>query len=357
MLLREFLADRAECSPEVEIATRNLSLLEAETASRGLDPSGAGYANGVCMAEETPESRGNVWPFVGATSSVMARYIDDQVIAVAVNLMLGQLVLGLEGQGNTISVPLSYVSDPGDILPMWPVETDRAAALAKVEEWRPHMRSLGLTPVVLYEGPGGFLWPTHIGPRTAPRIWAVYPAAFEQARQDALATRDAFVQLAFWYVMARFPVRTRTSPREAPAPRAVPSTAAAADVIEGFTAAETAVIREAQSVMGSSRFATIRAAHAAGNNATVTIGGRVIQYQADFTYAEAMTLGREGFVMGPRAFVSEAETARTVLHELHRLHMSSVVRTGTASAASAAQTTRDAWSFAEEAWRIVLGAQ
>ena len=57
--------------------------------------------------------------------------------------------------------------------------------------------------------------------------------------------------------------------------------------------------------------------------------------------------------MGPKAFVSEDEAIRTVLHELHRLHTSSVVAEGAADATSAARTTRSAMDFANAAWQSV----
>ena len=48
--------------------------------------------------------------------------------------------------------------------------------------------------------------------------------------------------------------------------------------------------------------------------------GRAIQYEADFTYANAMTLGEaNGFVLGPGAFASPLETASTIAQELFRL--------------------------------------
>ncbi len=353
-LLQEFLRDREECSVEIEVATQNLRLLEGEVVGRGLESSDGSADEFSCFQEEEPEAEGNVWPFVGASAPVVERYIDNHVTSLAVNLMLGQLVLGIEGREERINALLTDVDDSGgEVLPIWPVVENRAAAMAIVTEWEPHTRPRNLKPVVVFEGTAGLLWPTHIGPRTTPRIWSVYPAAMEEALQGIEATRDAFVQLAFWYVGARYPVRTRTSPATAPARTTAPA-AAAADIVEGFSAAETVVIREAQGILGSSEFATIRAAHAAGETTSVTVGGRLIQYQADFTYAEAMTLGREGFVMGPRAFVSEAEATRTVLHELHRLNFSSVVATGEASAAAAGQTTRAAWTFAEEAWQAVF---
>ncbi|MCA8952139.1 MAG: DUF4157 domain-containing protein [Planctomycetes bacterium] len=311
-------------------------------------------AVGPRSAAEEQDEPTNTWPFAGATAERVASYVDTNATGVAVNLVSGRLLVGVGGQSASLSVPLGDVdsSDP-EILPLWPEQDSRAAAATLAAEWRDVATSTGHEPVAVYRGPGGLLWPTRITPRTTPRIWSVYPAALASARTDVGATRDTFVDLLFWYVGARMPVRTAPE-APPPAPRTATSATIAADVIAGFTAQETAVIREAQGILSSSEFAAIRAAHQAGETTSVTIGGRLIQYEAEFTYAEAMTLGQEGFVMGPRAFADEAEVAKTLLHELHRLHTSTVVATGSANATTAAQTTRSAFEFAEAAWRLLM---
>jgi len=115
-----------------------------------------------------------------------------------------------------------------------------------------------------------------------------------------------------------------------------------------FSAAERAIIREATSILTSSEFAALRAAHAAGQSLTVNIGGRVVQYEAGWAYAEGMSLAEiNGFLLGPRAFASPAELARTVAHELYRLQSGTL---GYAEAgAYATRTTQAAFEFAQRA--------
>jgi hypothetical protein len=107
-------------------------------------------------------------------------------------------------------------------------------------------------------------------------------------------------------------------------------------------------------MLESGEFAAIRAAHAAGQNATVNIAECVVQYEAGYTYGEAMTLAEDnGFVMGPRAFASAAETARTIAHELFRLESGTL---GYAEAGSyAREATRAALDFAERAGAYIAG--
>jgi hypothetical protein len=121
-----------------------------------------------------------------------------------------------------------------------------------------------------------------------------------------------------------------------------------------FSAAERALISEARALLSSAGFAEIRAAHAAGQNAIVNIGGRTVQYEATYTYSQAMTIGEaNAFVLGPRAFASPLETAKTIGHELFRL------QSGTLGYAEAGQYSRvatdAAYGFAERAGSYILG--
>jgi hypothetical protein len=113
-------------------------------------------------------------------------------------------------------------------------------------------------------------------------------------------------------------------------------------------AAESAMIREASSILRSNEFQAIRLAQAAGEDLTTTIGGRVVQYQANLTYAQAMTLREvNGFVMGSRAFSSPPETARAVSQELYRLQ-SGTLGVGQVGS-NATDATRAAFGFAQRA--------
>jgi hypothetical protein len=120
--------------------------------------------------------------------------------------------------------------------------------------------------------------------------------------------------------------------------------------IHAFTQAETAIINEARQILSSAEFAQLRAAKEAGQTLRVTINGRTIQYEAGapwsgFTWAE-----QRGFVLGDEAFASEAELSKTVLHELHRLTIGTIVPGGSISVASpTAKETLAAYQFAEKA--------
>jgi hypothetical protein len=122
---------------------------------------------------------------------------------------------------------------------------------------------------------------------------------------------------------------------------------AARGVIRGFSASELAIIDEARGILGSSELATLRAAHAVGESATVHIGGRVIQYEPGFPYSGMTNFGEGGFVLGRHAFSSSSELGETLLHELHRL-LTSASSSGV-SASLAARETAAAASFAKRA--------
>ncbi len=99
--------------------------------------------------------------------------------------------------------------------------------------------------------------------------------------------------------------------------------------------------------MASSQMGVLRAAHASGTSASVTIGGRTILYEPGLS-ASGMTLfGENGFVIGRGAFASSGEMGSTVLHELYRLGFSASA--GGVSGALAAQETAAAAGFAARA--------
>jgi len=195
-----------------------------------------------------------------------------------------------------------------------------------------------------YMGPGGFIYPTVISATTAPRLIGTLRSVREKEREDALATRDAFIALAFWYVGARVPIKTKTAPA-----------AAASAGLEGFTAAERAIITEAKGILSSKEIATIRAAFEARKSVTVKIAGRVIQYEPGLPASGMTMFGENGFLIGREAFASEAELSKTVLHELYRL-TTSVAKTAGVTAESAAAETKAAADFAEKGYAALKGA-
>lgn len=122
---------------------------------------------------------------------------------------------------------------------------------------------------------------------------------------------------------------------------------AASIAIKGFSATESAIIHEARGIISAAEFAELRAAHAAGQSATIKIAGRVVQYEPGLPASGMTMFGENGFLIGREAFTSEAELGKTVLHELYRLQTSasaSGVSGGLATGETAA-----AFSFAERA--------
>ena len=111
-----------------------------------------------------------------------------------------------------------------------------------------------------------------------------------------------------------------------------------------FSPAELRVIGEAKSIMASPQMLDLAAAHGAGESLTVTIGGRLVQYEPGLPASGMTMFGDSGFFLGPEAFSSNLELSQTVLHELHRLNFSNSA--GGVSADLAARETHAAASFA-----------
>jgi hypothetical protein len=114
--------------------------------------------------------------------------------------------------------------------------------------------------------------------------------------------------------------------------------------IEGIT------VRDAQSVLSAQEFAQLRAAYLAGEEATVSIGGRTIQYEPNIPpYISAMTNFKgNGFSIGPGAFATTQETQATVLQELFRLNTTEAGVAAVHSGESTAIETAAARAFAEK---------
>jgi len=94
------------------------------------------------------------------------------------------------------------------------------------------------------------------------------------------------------------------------------------DVLQnrGLNAKEADVAVKASEVLRSSAFQELRAARAAGTSAEIRIDGVTVVYEPSIPEGiSGMALfGEKGFIMGPSAFRSGPETARTVLQELYR---------------------------------------
>ncbi|MGW6421023.1 polymorphic toxin-type HINT domain-containing protein, partial [Streptomyces sp. NPDC055055] len=116
----------------------------------------------------------------------------------------------------------------------------------------------------------------------------------------------------------------------------------------GLSAAERQILQQAQSIMNSPEFAKIRQAHAAGVFTEISVGGVGVLYEPGLPSSGFTLFSENSFVMGPVAFQSEAETAKTLLHESHRLATSKVA--GGVSAGLVSSETDGAFDFANKAY-------
>jgi len=122
--------------------------------------------------------------------------------------------------------------------------------------------------------------------------------------------------------------------------------------IEGFTATETGIIREAQGILSSAEFSKIAQAAESGVSVTINIGGRLIQYEPGLPASGMTMFGENGFLIGNEAFSSTGELTKTVLHELYRLTTSASAEG--LNARMAAQETEAAFNFAERVYQKVF---
>ena len=93
---------------------------------------------------------------------------------------------------------------------------------------------------------------------------------------------------------------------------------ARATVSGEFTAAEIAVVAEAEAILGSAEFVALKAAGEAGESLVTRIGTRTIQMEPAAPVS-GMTLDN-GFLIGREALASQPELTKTIFHELFRLH-------------------------------------
>jgi hypothetical protein len=139
------------------------------------------------------------------------------------------------------------------------------------------------------------------------------------------------------------------------APEVVPDSEIAATagpkVYPGFTDGESQVINEAQGIINSPELSQMQQANAAGQPLTVTVNGRLIQYEPDLPASGMTMFGENGFLIGPEAFTSQDELQQTVLHELYRLNTSASA--DGVSGSLAAQETQAAADFAARANQVI----
>ncbi|CCV09517.1 hypothetical protein MESS2_p40001 [Mesorhizobium metallidurans STM 2683] len=129
--------------------------------------------------------------------------------------------------------------------------------------------------------------------------------------------------------------------------------AEAGRTLAGFSKVERSIISEARAILASPKMDTIRAAQASGKPVSVTIGGRLVQYEPGLPASGMTMFGENGFLIGREAFTSKEELNKTVLHELFRLETSKAKKG--VSAELAKKETQDASSFADRASNAMGG--
>jgi hypothetical protein len=122
----------------------------------------------------------------------------------------------------------------------------------------------------------------------------------------------------------------------------------------GLSEAEQGIATGAKDIFHSPEFEAIQQAHASGQATEVEINGVKVLYEPELP-ASGMTLfGEHGFIVGPEAFQSEEELAKTIAHESFRLATST--SSGGVPGRLVLSETIDAAAFAEKAWKWILGA-
>jgi hypothetical protein len=188
-----------------------------------------------------------------------------------------------------------------------------------------------------------------------------YNAADNGSRGASARSRDATAPATYAYDDTAQSARTARGRRGAmgangggTAPRGVAQgLQVAAKTLAGLSRSERAIAGSARAIYGSEELGAIRAAHAAGRSAEVTVGGTKIVYEPGLN-ASGMTLfGENGFVIGRGAFASDMELAKTIAHESYRLATSQSA--GGVGAGLAKAETNAAFSFAEQVGRYVMG--
>jgi hypothetical protein len=209
-------------------------------------------------------------------------------------------------------------------------------------------------------GSGHRIFPQRMNPATAPRLYAAKKSAEEVMAQNLLDLMQVASKAVFFIITMPLQAMgnpTGTALRRPIARGSIPKLVQQGIHIAGFSPTESAIITEVRQMLSSQEMATLRAAQAAGRDCTVRIGGRYLQYDPGFTYAEAFAdFEGNGFTLGPKAFRSEAELTKTLLHETHRLVTSNIGRGAVPAGASSMQgvvttETQSAFDFAERAYQ------
>lgn len=115
-------------------------------------------------------------------------------------------------------------------------------------------------------------------------------------------------------------------------------------------------ITQSRSIYNSAQMAEIRIAQTASQALETEVNGVTILYQPGLPAdVSAMTLfGENGFILGARAFSSEEELAKTLLHESYRLASSTSAAAGVSSQLASSETEA-AFQYAQAFYHWVLG--
>jgi hypothetical protein len=289
---------------------------------------------------------------VGGNPAASPKYLQNAIAAVGIPIWGGSFELYkkvVNGAGtNGISLQRSEVPLANDPLRMSSFEirvvyATRDAANSAVTAWNKP------GAYAYYVGIGDLIFPTIISDTTAPALCDALRKAVEQERKDAQAAEKTSIALLLWYVGARFP----------PTVGAPTSKVAAAGqgALAGFSSVERSVITETRTILSSPEMGQLRQAQAAGREIVVRVGGRLIQYEPGLQASGMTMFGENGFLIGREAFASEAELAKTLLHELYRLKTSVIGPSGVFAGEVVAVETKAAFDFAERAYDAVFAAQ
>lgn len=262
---------------------------------------------------------------VDAPSGFINKYIDEQVAAVSVSLMRNMVFLKLNG--DEIQVPLSLfrnINITYDLIPIFPAFDSMSEAVTEAQKFQSEAanRAIANRFCSFYYGSGGLIWPTIINDQTMPRVVTTYRYALEGERSAMKSTSEAFVDLLWWYIGARFPpVPKSAKPDKVKPDKVKPDTS----VLKSLSSIQQVIATEVQTILRSKELSILRAAHKSRITKEVTINGRRILYQADMGqgYYGMSLFYENGFLLAPDAFSTEEALVKTIIHELHRLYTTS----------------------------------
>ena len=157
-----------------------------------------------------------------------------------------------------------------------------------------------------YIGSGGRIFPESMNPQTVPRIAAVKRSAIEAMEEYNYQFIMATVPAVTFIITMPMAVMGSTGGGRGLNPTRRPIRNRLTRVgsqFPGFSAQESAIIREAQQILRSPQLQQLRAAHQAGQSVSVRVGGRLIQYEPGVSASGMTMFGENGFILGRHAFL------------------------------------------------------